>query len=97
MMRPNTREGIYLTHRSAVVFKFFESKDTIVSVKFVDFDTFLLSKRFKATFALDGFSRIIQVLTKIEQLSTSMVNKKECHKILAEPSIVLISKTLLIE
>jgi hypothetical protein len=81
MMRPNTREGIYLTHQSAVVFKFFGSKDTIVSVKFVDFDTFLFSKRFKVTFALDGFSRIIRVLTKIEQLSTSMVNKKSATRI----------------
>ncbi len=59
MMRPNTREGIYLTHRSTVVFKFFGSKDTIVSVEFVVFDTFLFNKRFKATFALDGFCRII--------------------------------------
>jgi hypothetical protein len=45
-------------------------------VKFVEGDAFLFSKRFKATFALDAFSRIIQVLTKTEQLPTSMVNKK---------------------
>jgi hypothetical protein len=58
VMCPSTPEQISLIQQGIIFLECVQSKDTIVSMVFLNRNSFLLSKRFKATFAGDDLNSI---------------------------------------